>query len=166
MPSPSRSDLLGAAQHRVKDLAQSAQGAAVDLARDLASRYERSSRYFKMRAAVVGSWAVLAGVALWIACPSSGPRNSLGADVQVIDTALLGPQVLVRNESDRMWTEVVLLLDGGWRYERKTVRPGDKLVVSIAQFRREKEPAPKDLRPRQLMVRCAQGAATVSLSPR
>ena len=168
MPSPApRPDPLAAA-HRVKDLAlgaaQTAQTAAMDAARDLAQRYEKSSRYFKLRAAVVASWALLSALALWLACPSSGPRNGLGAEAQLADS-ILGTQVLVRNESDRTWTEVVLVLDGTWRYERKrTVRGGDKVVVSVGEFRRGDEAAPKDLRPRQLGVQCEQGDATLSLS--
>ncbi len=177
MPTPAPRPEPVAAAQRVKDLAHSAvssaqsavssaQSAAVDLARDLAQRYERSSRHFKLRAAVVASWAALALLGLWIACPSSGPRNGHGAEARLGDQGLLGPQVLVRNESDRIWTDVALVLDGGWRYERRTVRPGEPLVALLSDFRRDGQPPPRDFRPRQLTIQSREGDATMSLSAR
>ena len=77
---------LAAAATRVKEgvreLARGAVGAAGDLASDLAEGYRKSTRYFKLRAAIVGTWALLSAVTLWAACPASqGPSNALGARV-------------------------------------------------------------------------------------
>lgn len=117
-----------------------------------------------MRTGIVGSWVLISLVTLWAACPSSGPSNSLGADVQVLRDSLVGgQQILVRNESDGNWTEVVLTLDGGWRRQQKTVRPHDQLVVSMDEFKIEGLAAPHDLKPRRLTVECDQGRATFDL---
>ncbi len=131
---------------------------ARSLAEHAAEKYRSSDRYSRMRAAIVSAWALLAAATLWLACPSSGPTNPIGADVQVLRDSLVGgQQLLVRNESAAIWTDVKLTIDGGWRHERNTVRPHDQLVLSMGQFKRNGEPAPRDLKPRSLVVECDQG---------
>lgn len=126
--------------------------------------FRRSDRFFKMRAGIVGSWVLISVVTLWAACPSSGPSNPLGADVQVLRDSLVGgQQLLVRNESTETWTEVVLTLDEGWRREHKTVRPHDLLVLPMNEFKRDGQAAPRDFKPRRLTVECEQGRATFDL---
>jgi hypothetical protein len=155
MKDPARPDPLAAA-HRVKDLAR-------DLAQDLADAYRRSSRYFRIRAAVVGSWAVLSAFAVWASCLPSARTNALGAEVQLLSGSIVGTQVRVRNVSDRLWTEVALTLDDGWRYDRRTIRPGDDLVLSVRKFARDGLPAPEALRPRTLTIECEEGRAVAPL---
>ena len=171
--SPARPDPAVAAQRvkdGVRDLARGALGAAGDLAGEMAKGYRKSTRYFRMRAAVVGGWALLSIVTLWAACPSTGIANALGADAQLLSRSdpgvLLGTQIFVSNESTRLWTDVVLTLDGGWRHERKTIRPGDKLVVPITQFKRDGAGAPPDLEPREIIIECEQGRVTAQLRAR
>jgi len=121
--------------------------------------FRRSDRFFRMRAGVVGSWILLSLVTLWVACPSSGPSNPLGADVQVLRESLVGgQQLLVRNESDRIWTDVVLTLDESWTYRHPTMRPHDQLVLSMTHFRKDSQAAARDLRPRTLSVECREGS--------
>src|SRR5512141_2185896 len=92
--SASKGAILG-----VKDM-------AVDFATDLAVGYRKSTRYFKLRLAVVGAWLLLAILTVAFMPAAPGARtNALGADVQVQET-LLGTQVKVENQSDRMWTDV------------------------------------------------------------
>ncbi|HEX9399554.1 MAG TPA: hypothetical protein VF912_05540 [Anaeromyxobacter sp.] len=172
MKDDARPDPVAAA-HRVKegvrDLARGALGAAGDLASDVADGYRKSTRYFKLRAAVVGSWALLCAFTLWAACPSSGPTNPLGAKFQLLlrsePGVLMGTQVLVENDSRTIWRDVIVTLDGGWRFERKTVRPQDKLVVSIAQFKKDGAGAPADLEPRQITIECNEGRVSATLGP-
>jgi hypothetical protein len=173
MKESPRPDPVAAAQRvkeGVRELALGAIGAAGDLASDLAEGYRRSTRYFKLRAAVVGTWAILSAVTLWAACPSTGPANELGAEAQLLSRnepgVLLGTQVLVKNDSSQIWTDVVLTLDGGWRYEKKTVRPHDKLVLSITQFRKDGASAPPELEPRSVTIECAEGRVTAPLGAR
>lgn len=157
MKEPVRPDPLAAA-HRVKDLAR-------DLAQELAAGYRRSTRYVRMRAAVVGAWAVLSLGAIWVSCPGSAASNPLDAEAQLLSGSIMGTQLLVKNGSETHWTEVAFTLDGGWRSERKTVRAGDKLVLSLAQFRRPDGAAPPpDLRPRALTIACEEGRAALPLS--
>jgi hypothetical protein len=166
---------LAAAANRVKEgvreLARGAVGAAGDLAAEVAEGYRKSTRYFKLRAAFVGTWALLAAVTLWAACPGSeAPSNALGARVQLLSRtergAIMGTQVYVENDSRRLWKDVVLTLDGGWRYERRTIRPQDKLVVSIVQFRKDGQAAPAELEPKALTIECDEGRITAPLGAR
>ncbi len=166
---------LAAAANRVKDgvrdLARGAVGAAGDLASDLAEGYRKSTRYFRLRAAIVGTWALLSVVTLWASCPgSNAPTNALGARVQLLSRtergAIMGTQIYVENESRRLWKDVVLTVDGGWRYERRTVRPADKLVVSITQFKKDGQPAPAELEPKTLTIECDEGRITAPLAAR
>ncbi|HEU4382262.1 MAG TPA: hypothetical protein VFR85_02065 [Anaeromyxobacteraceae bacterium] len=156
-PARSASFRLGAA-------ASSALDRVRELARSLAESYRRSDKFFKMRAGIVASWALISVVTLWAACPASGPENSLGADVRVLRDSLVGgQQLLVRNESADNWTEVVFTLDDGWRRDQKTVRPHDQLVFSMSDFRRDGQPAPRDFKPKRLVVECEEGRATFDL---
>jgi hypothetical protein len=141
-------------------------GAAKDLAVDLADGFRKSGRSFKLRAAIVGTWVVLALLSLWVACPPSGPRNSLGAVARLDTGGIMGAQVLVQNEGQELWTDVVFTLDDGWRLSRRTVRAGDKLVLSVSSFSQEGQVAPAELKPRQLRIECAEGRATLPLGPR
>lgn len=126
--------------------------------------FRGAGRWQRMRLGLVGGWIGASLLALWIACPSSGPGNALGAEVRVLkDSVLGGQQILVRNESDDVWTDVVLVLDGAWRHEQRAVRPREQLVLSTAQFARSGEAAPRDLKPRRLDVTCSQGRARFEL---
>ncbi|MCM2333210.1 MAG: hypothetical protein NDI82_04600 [Anaeromyxobacteraceae bacterium] len=152
MTQPARPDPLAAAA-RVT-------GAAKDLATDLTEGFRKSDRGFKLRTAVVGTWVLLALMSVWIACPPSGPSNALGAVARLDTGGIMGNQVLVQNESKDLWTDVVLTLDDGWRLERRTVRGGDRLVLSVSAFTKDGQGAPSDLKPRQLTIECAEGKAT------
>jgi hypothetical protein len=157
MADTPRTEAAQAAQ-RVKELAR-------DVASDLAEGFRKSSRYFRMRVGVVAGWAVLSIATLFASCPASGPANTLGAVVQVLpgDESLMGTQLLVKNDSARNWTDVSFTLDGGWRVERKTVRAGDKVVLSLRQFQKDGASPPENLRLRSIRIESRQGDATEPL---
>jgi hypothetical protein len=141
--------------------------AARDLVGDVAEGYRKSTRYFKLRAAIVATWLALSLASMWIACPGSGPGNGLGAQVNaIVVTEGLGMQVLVENRSSRAWTNVALVLEGGWRLERPWVQAGEKVVVPVANFRKDGANAPRDLKPRTLAIECDQGSVTAPLASR
>jgi hypothetical protein len=127
-------------------------------AEQLVADLRRADRFFKLRAGIVGAWAILSIATLWAACPSSGPGNALGADVQVNRDSIMGIQLLVRNESSRIWEDVVLTLDDGWRYTHRTMRPHDLVVLSMSSFKKGDEAPPRDYRPRTLVIACGQGS--------
>jgi hypothetical protein len=126
---------------------------------DAMEAFRASDRFFKMRVSIVAAWAVLSLVTLWAACGSPGPTtNALGADVQVNRDSIMGVQLLVRNESSRIWEDVVITLDDGWKYTHKTMRPHDLVVLSMSSFKRGEEAPPRDYKPRALVIACEQGS--------
>ena len=130
---------------------------------ELADGFRRSDHFFKMRVGIVAAWAVLSVATLWGACTNPGPTNALGADVQVNGDSIMGVQVLVRNESDQIWEDVVLTVDDAWKYSQGTMRPRDLVVVSLSSFRRGDEAPPRDHHPRVLVISCARGSGRFEL---
>lgn len=126
-------------------------------AAQLAGDLRRADRFLKMRLGIVAAWALVSLATLWGACPSSGPGNALGAEVQVNRDSIMGVQLLVRNDSSRIWEDVVLTLDDGWTHAHRTMRPHDLVVVSMSSFRKGDEAPPRDYRPRALLIACRQG---------
>src|SRR5512136_1824320 len=138
-------------------------GRAAEAYAAAAGGLRRAGRHQRMRLAIAGGWALASLLALWIAC-SGGGGNSLGADVQVLRDSLVGgQQLLVRNESTAIWTDLVLTLDGEWRHEQRTMRPHDQIVLSPSNFRRGSDAPPRDYKPRTLTLRCDQGRASFEL---
>jgi hypothetical protein len=155
---------MGERPQGVPGLVEGALGQGRRAASGIADGFRKTGRWQRMRLGIVGGWVAASMLALWIACPSSGPGNALGADVKVLKDSLLGgQQILVRNDSDAVWTDVTLLLDGSWRNTQRTVRPREQVVLSPAQFQRGTEPAPRDLRPRSLSIECREGRAHFEL---
>ncbi len=135
-------------------LAERARARAAKLADD----FRRADRFLKMRLGIVGAWTVLSVATLWGACGAFGPTNALGADVQVNRDSIMGVQLLVRNESTRIWEDVVLTLDDGWKYTHKTMRPHDLVVLSMSSFKKGDEAPPRDYKPHALVIACEQGS--------
>jgi hypothetical protein len=163
-----RPDPAAAAQRvkeGVRDLAIGAFGAAGDLASDAVTGYRKSSKYFKLRASVVATWVVLGLVTFWAACPpSAGPTNSLGAKAKLLAGSIMGSQVFVENESDDViWKDVVVTLEGGWRYERRTVRPKESFVVPTNRFTKDGATAPPGLSSKTIAIECSEGKVTIPL---
>jgi hypothetical protein len=155
---------MGERDKRVPDLVEGAIDQGRRAASGLIDGFRKAGRWQKARLGILGGWLAASVVALWIACPSQGPGNSIGADVHVLRDSLLGgQQILVRNESEEVWTDVVLTLDRTWRNEQRALRPREQVVLSPAQFERAGEPAPRDLRPKRLDVACQQGKAGFDL---
>jgi hypothetical protein len=155
---------MGERDKRVPDLVEGAIDQGRRAASGLIDGFRKAGRWQKARLGILGGWLAASFVALWIACPSQGPGNSIGADVHVLRDSLLGgQQILVRNESEEVWTDVVLTLDRTWRNEQRALRPREQVVLSPAQFERAGEPAPRDLRPKRLDVACQQGKAGFDL---
>jgi hypothetical protein len=153
----SRPSHIGAAL-RVKDL-------ALDLAGDLADGYRKSTRYTRMRGAVVASAVLLSLLLMWIAWPPSGDsRNSLGAQAVLSEGFLGDKSILLWNDSDEIWTDVTVTLDGKWEWKTSLLRPGEKQSLRPDEFTNFGTAAPRDLTPRSVEIDCRQGSATVSLA--
>jgi hypothetical protein len=134
-----------------------AQALRSDTARLWAS-LQRTDRFFKMRAGIVGAWAVLSVATLWGACSSPGSSSSLGAEVELNRASIMGVQLMVRNDSHRNWEDVTLSVDDGWKYTDETIRGQDGRVLPMTAFRKGEEGLPRDHVPRSLTITCRQGS--------
>ena len=134
-----------------------------ELAATAAASVRRADRFLQLRAAIVGAWAVLSVATLWSACTAPGPSNALGADVQVNRDSIMGVQLLVRNDSDRIWEDVVFTLDGRWKHREATMRPRDLVVVAVSSFRDGGATPPRDHVPRALLLECGRGTGRFDL---
>lgn len=153
-----------AAAGRARDAAV---GLATDLATDLVDGLKKSDRPLRLKAAVVGTWLLLSIATMWTACPRTGPTNSLGATVR-LQTTSVGQVVSVRNDTEgTIWTEVELILDDTWRYDRRrTIRPGHNITPRVEDFAKDGVPAPADLKPTRLTIQCDQGRVSLPLTER
>ncbi len=143
---------------RVKDM-------AVDLASDLAEGYRKSTRYARMRGAVVAGWILVSVLLFLIARPQSSEyRNSLGANAVVSEGLMGDKSILFWNDSDEMWTEVTVTIDGKWEWKTSHVRPGEKQSLRLDQFTHFGDPAPHGTAPRNLGITCREGSANLSLA--
>jgi hypothetical protein len=155
---------MGERPQGVPGLVEGALGQGRRAVTGVADGFRKTGRWQRVRLGIVGGWIAVSLLALWVAFPSRGPGNSLGADVQVMKESLLGAQqILVRNESDSVWTDVTLVIDGAWKNTQRAVRPREQVVLSPAQFARDGEPAPRALRPRTLTIECREGRARFEL---
>lgn len=97
--------------------------------------FKASSRLFKWRTTVVGAWVILSLLFVFLVI-SSGERNPIDADVTV--RTVLGSNVVhIQNNGEEVWQDVRVSLPGGWEYERRVVRPSDRVIVSITDFERD-----------------------------
>ena len=140
-------------------------GMATDLATDVVEGLKKSSRTLRLKATVVGTWILLSVITMWAACPTFGPTNSLGAVVRLQATSV-GQVISVRNDSDgTIWTEVALVLDDTWRYERRrTIRAGDTVTPRLEDFRKDDLPPPAAHKPQKLTIQCEQGRVSIPLA--
>jgi hypothetical protein len=76
----------------------------------------------------------------------------------------MGSQVFVENESDRIWRDVVVTLEGGWSYQKRTVRPAESFVVPTNRFTKDGATAPPGISPRSISIECSEGTVTFPLA--
>lgn len=132
--------------------------AASSALRRLPRTWGRWDGFTRARLTIVASWAALSIVTLWATCAPAGRTSALGAEVELNRESLLGVQLLVRNESRQIWEDVVFTVDGSWQYRQRTMRPHDRIVLSMDSFRGETGALPREYDPRELVVTCSEGS--------
>ena len=142
----------------------------VGVLRDLWGDFRRSDRWFKYKAAIVGTWLLLSAVGVGVACPGGfGGSNTLGARVvrsQVLDT----PVFMIVNESGEAWEDVVVVVNDTYRAAVPRVsadHPDNNFTVESRKLLGEGgAPAPADLEVTKLQVRTSRGRADLIVDGR
>ena len=77
----------------------------------------------------------------------------------------VGQVISVRNDSDgTIWTEVALVLDDTWRYEkRRTIRAGDTVTPPRRGLPQGRPAAARQLQAPKLTIQCEQGRVSLPL---
>lgn len=142
------------------------------LAEEFVEDFRNSDRFFKYKAGVVASWAAMTLLTLVLACPSARKEatNALKANVQVMQVPGLDTTrtaLLIENQSDQPWSDVMLKLNGTWSAALPVIGPKQKAVMEIRKFAAgDGRTPPLDLRPSSLEIRSREGDIVLDLAGR
>lgn len=146
---------------RLREFAEEALFQIRRVARESWEDLRRRDRFFQWKAAIVAAWTLCSIVSIRIATatPADPADNGLGAYVALTHTTMSWG-LLVENRSDEPWTDVRVILDGGWVHERPLIAAEEKVVLSPSQFLRDGVPAPQDLEVAGLRIETNEGSVT------
>lgn len=136
-----------------------------DEASTLYANYARQTKYFKWRAQIVVLYAAVALASVFLALP---PFNFIGARIVAAYDYNSALVLTVTNESGQEWTDVRVVLDDRYVFEKGRVLPGEPIVTSASQFRPVRgkgDRPPSELRVQRVRVDTRQGSYTASMGP-
>ena len=144
---------------------------AKSMAMDMVDDFRASDRFFKYKAGVIGTWALLAVMAMFVSCPqpkTGEQRNSLDARVLVKQVPALDRTITalyIENTSSSDWGVTVLTLNNSFTHALADVKAGAKAVVQMDKFSGQggKTP-PADTKPQKLDIHCSQGDTSIDLT--
>ncbi len=116
--------------------------------------FRRSDRFFKYKAMVLAGWVLLSVTSVIVACPGGdSSSNSFGARLVVAGTPA-EPIYMVKNDSDRSWENVEVLVNGHWRATAAEIKANREWVLSSALlFDTDGKPATSALKVTDLEVK-------------
>ena len=122
---------------RLRSGAESTALNVVAILRETWEDFRNADRYFKVKAAILGAWAVLSLAGVWVACPGApvvlGPSTSLGARL-IMGEEPEHPAYVLSNESDRAWEEVVVVVNHAYRAAISHVEPRAFVTITPKQL--------------------------------
>jgi hypothetical protein len=161
----------GTRQEAAKEAALDVFYNARSMVQDMVDDFRSSDRFFKYKAAVIGSWALLAVMAMFVSCPrpnTGEQHNSLDARVLIKQVPALDRTITalyIENTSSSDWGVTVLTLNNTFTNALADVKAGGKAVVTLEKFSGQggKTPPP-DTRPQKLDIHCSQGDTSIDLT--
>jgi len=124
-------------QTRLRSGAESTALNVVAILRETWEDFRNADRYFKVKAAILGAWAVLSMAGVFVACPGAppllGPSTSLGARL-IMGEEPEHPAYVLSNESDRAWEEVVVVVNHRFRAAVDHVEPRAFVTITPKQL--------------------------------
>ncbi len=138
---------------------------------EMVDDFQASDRFFKYKAGVVASWALLSVLTVIIACPSAktGPTNDLNARVKIQQVASLDKQftaIYVENLGEDDWGDTLYKLNTIYTAATPGLRAnGGKTVLTLDKFASADGKAPPaEMKPQRLEIRCNRGTAEIDLT--
>jgi len=132
---------------------------AASMLADMWDDFRRRDRFFKYKAAIVATWAVLSITSFFVAFPSDS-KNRLGARLVMAGDASR-PVYMIVNDSGDTWHEVTVIANNRYRTAVGLVEPrGGTLTFIPKQLKGDQDTAPpSDLQISDLQLRTDDGSA-------
>lgn len=144
-------------KERLKESAADTALNALSILREVWEDFRSSDRFFKYKAGIIGSWALLSVMSIVVACPSSGVSNPIGAHLVASEVAGR-VAISVRNESQETWRNVLVIVNGTYRAITPPVDPGMMLTVTPKLLAAaDGAPPPADLKVVDLELQTSEG---------
>jgi len=136
---------------------------AASILKEMVQDFRNSDRFFKYKAVVVAAWFVLSSTSIGVACSGGETTNALGARLVIAGDAR-EPIFMVKNDSERAWQDVEVVVNGAYRSTTTTVSPRDALTLSpVILFDASGKPAPRGLTISDIRVSARDPDEDVSL---
>jgi len=133
----------------------------VAILRETWEDFRNSDRYFKYKAVILVAWAVLSLSGIGVACPAPSVHRdpTLGARL-VMGAESEHPALVLHNESDAAWQDVLIIVNGRYRAAISHVEPHAFITVTPKQLMGDNgKLAPSDLQATDVELRTRKGSA-------
>ncbi len=133
----------------------------VAILRETWEDFRNSDRYFKYKAIILVAWAVLSLTGVGVACPAPSVHRdtTLGARL-VVGAEDERPALVLHNESDAAWQDVLIIVNGRYRAAVSHVEPHAFITVTPKQLMGDNgKLAPSDLQATDVELRTRKGSA-------
>jgi len=123
--------------------------------------FRNSDRYFKYKAIILVAWAILSLTGIGVACPAPSVHRdtTLGARL-VMGAESEHPALVLHNESDAAWQDVLIIVNGRYRAAVSHVEPHAFITVTPRQLMGDNgKLAPSDLQATDVELRTRKGSA-------
>lgn len=123
--------------------------------------FRNADRYFKYKAIILVAWAILSLCGIGVACPAPSVHRdpSLGARL-VVGAESEHPALVLHNESDAAWQDVLIIVNGRYRAAVSHVEPHAFITVTPRQLMGDNgKLAPSDLQTTDVELRTRKGSA-------
>jgi hypothetical protein len=123
--------------------------------------FRNSDRYFKYKAVILVAWAILSLTGIGVACPAPSVHRdtTLGARL-VVGAETEHPALVLHNESDAAWQDVLIIVNGRYRAAVSHVEPHAFVTVTPKQLMGDNgKLAPSDLQATDVELRTRKGSA-------
>jgi len=125
--------------------------------------FRNSDRYFKYKALILAAWTLLTVFGVAVACPGPSVHRdpSLGARL-VVGEEGEHPALVLNNESDLAWQEVIIVVNGRYRAAISHVEPHAFVTITPKQLMGDNgKLAPSDVRFTDVELRTRKGSAVL-----
>lgn len=137
---------------------------SVSILGEVIEDFRRSDRFFKYKAMVITLWIMLAVGAFAVACPSTGPSNSIHAQL-IVSGEAGAPIYMVKNDGSEPWQDVEIIVNGRYRSTMTQLsgEGGSATLSAAVLFDTEGKRAPARLAITDIVVKVRAPEAEVSL---